>query len=438
MKHKLTWLFVLGVLLAAGSGAAWFYRGSTARVLAADAPSVPTTRVQRGSLELSVHTTGELRASRSVMIQAPSVGAGLLRLLHMVETGSAIHAGDVILEFDPTDQQYALEQAESQVAEADQQITKLEADRDAQIAQDRVDLLTAQFDVRRAQLDARLDRDLLAASEYQKRQLSLEEARHRLAQVEESVKSRAETSRAALAVAREARTKARLAADRARQNIDSLVVKSTMDGFVVARENRDASGGFFYSGMTLPEYRAGDTVFPGRPVADVFDLSEMEIRGKVNEQQRVNVSVGQSAIVESAAMPGAKLTAKVATVSGLAQSNFWSTSGPLRDFDLTLKLDRADGRLKPGTSVDLLLAGSRIDNVLHVPRQAIFEKSGKTVAYVRQGERFDARPIKPTQRTESRVAIEGLAEGTEVALVDPETAQRTGTSKSSSPTGVTK
>ena len=35
------------------------------------------------------------------------------------------------------------------------------------------------------------------------------------------------------------------------------------------------------------------------------------------------------------------------------------------------------------------------------------------------GDRFEQRPVKVAQRTESRVAIEGLAEGTEVALVDP-------------------
>jgi HlyD family secretion protein len=417
--------------LATALGAtAWFVKGSAATVLSTSAVSVPTTRVMRGPLELSVHTIGDLRASRSVMLQAPPVAGGLLRLVKMAETASAVHSGDVILEFDPTEQQYALEQAQSQVAEAEQQITKLKADREVQAAQDRVDLQAAQFDVRRAELDARLDRDLVAATEYQKRQLSLEEAHRRLAQIEEGEKSRAETSRAALAVAEEARTKAKLAAGRAQQNIESLIVKAPIDGFVVARENRDANSGPFYSGMTLPEYRAGDNVFPGRPVADVFDLSQMEIRAKVNEQQRNNVAAGQKATVESAALPQVKLSARVSAVAGLAQSDWWGSSGPLRDFDVTLKIDQADPRLRPGISVQLLLAGTRVDNVLHVPRQAIFEKSGKPVVYVRVGERFEARAVKPTQRTESRVGIEGLAEGTEVALVNPESA-KTKTSSSS-------
>jgi HlyD family secretion protein len=428
---------VVVVAIAAGVGYRFARKSGTAMLASAE-PSVPTTKVIRGALELSVHTVGDLRASKSVMLQAPSVGGGLLRLVTMVETGAAVHTGDVIMEFDPTEQQYALEQAQSQVAEADQQITKLRADSDVQAAQDKVDLLTARFDVQRAELDARLDRDLVSSSDYQKRQLSLEEARKRLVQVEESTKSRTETSRAALAVATEGRTKAKLAADRAQQNIDGLVVKATIDGFVVARENRDANNGFYYSGMTLPEYRAGDNVFPGRPIADIFDISQMEIRAKVNEQQRNNVTAGQSAVVESAALPDANLTAKVTTVSGLAQSDWWGPTGPLRDFDVTLKIDQADRRLRPGTSVRLALAGTRVEHVLHLPRQAIFEKAGKPVVYVRLGDRFEPRPITPTHRTESRVAIDGLAEGTEVALVNPEAARTKASSGASATAGVQK
>jgi hypothetical protein len=136
-------------------------------------------------------------------------------------------------------------------------------------------------------------------------------------------------------------------------------------------------------------------------------------------------------------MPGVALTARVTSVSGLAQSNWWSASGPLRDFDVTLQLDRPDPRLRPGTSVELDLAGSRVENVLHVPRQAIFDKNGKSVVYVRRGGRFEPQPVKPTQRNETRAAIEGVPEGTEVALVNPETAASMGpTTSAASPTAV--
>ncbi len=248
-------------------------------------PLVPTTRVTRGPLELSVHANGELRASKSAMLIAPSVG-GTLRILQLLDAGVSVKAGEVIAEFDPTEQQYALEQAKSELEEAEQQIVKKKADLEVQSAEDRVELLTARFDVRRAELDNLADRELISANAYAKNQLALEQARRRLEQIAADSKTRIDTNRAALALVEEKRAKAELAATRAQQNIDSLVLRAPIDGLVVIRDNRDASGGFFFSGMTLPAYRAGDNTFAGRPIADVFDLSGMELRVQVGEQDR--------------------------------------------------------------------------------------------------------------------------------------------------------
>jgi hypothetical protein len=51
---------------------------------------------------------------------------------------------------------------------------------------------------------------------------------------------------------------------------------------------------------------------------------------------------------------------------------------------------------------------------------------------VKVGDRFEQREVKVENLTESRAAIAGLPEGTEVALTDPTAARST--SNSSSPT----
>lgn len=416
-------LVVIGLfVVAALAAAARMVTGRTSPAGSTDALSVPTTRVTRGAIELSVHALGELRASKSKTMPAPAVG-GMLRLLELAETGSEVHAGDVIMEFDPMEQRYLLEQSRSELAEAEQEVTKIRADSETQVAQDQVGLLTARFDLRRAELGAISNRTLIAANDYAKRQLTLDEAKRRLVQVEEDVKSRAATSQAALAVGEAKKTRARLAAERAQQNIDSLVVKTPMDGFVVVRENRDASGGMFFSGMTLPEYRAGDNVSAGRPVVDVFDISHMEIRSRVNEQDRNNVSAGQPATVQSDSLPGRTLSAKVTLVAGTTggYNDFFGGGGPLREFDVTLEVSQPTAELRPGTTVRLLMAGTRVDDVLQVPRQAIFDRNGVPTVYLRVGDHFEVRPVKPVHRSENRIAIEGLDEGAEIALVNPDT-----------------
>ena len=411
-------------LVGAGALAARNLAGSTANVIAESGPTVPTARVSRGTLELTVHMNGDLRAVRQVSLTAPAIG-GALRVLKVLETGTAVSEGDVIMEFDPADQLYALEQADSQVLEADQEITKRRADAETQAAQDKLGLLTARFDLRRAELDATVDADLIAANELKIRQVTLQEARRKVLQAEQDIAARAVTAKAALMVLEEKRTRQKLAAERARQNIDSLVVKASIAGTVAVRDNMDAAGGFFFSGMSLPPYRVGDSVFSGRPVIDVFDLSSMEIKATVNEQERINVSARQPALVTSNAVPGESFKAIVTAVAGLGRPD--RNAGPLRQFEVTLELERPDARLRPGTSVQVVAHGKSVENALLLPRQAVFEKDGKPIVYVRGTgpSGFESREIKILHRTESRMALDGLAEGTEVALIDPNAALKT-------------
>lgn len=392
---------------------------STMSVMAEGTPVVPTTRVERGVLDIKVQVAGELRSSTQQTVMAPPTG-GALRVLSVVDSGDEVSAGDLILAFDPADQRYALEQAESELLEAEQNILKRQADVAVQDAQDQVALLTARFNVRRAELDAKVDRDLIPANEYQIRQVSLDEARKTLERTEQDVQARATVSKAGMAVLHEARMKAQMAADRARQNMEMLEVRTTIDGVVSVRENMDAfSGGVIGPGM-IPLIRAGDTINPGRPVLDVFDIEHMEIRTNVNEQERVNLSVGQSVEVRSKSAPDAVLSARVQAISGLGRA--MPQTGPLRRFDVTLALTTPDARLLPGTAVDLVMQGPRVDDALILPRQAVFEQDGALIVYVAQGTGFEPREIKVVSRGEGRLAVEGIDVGTEVALIRPQSA----------------
>ena len=167
--------------------------------------------------------------------------------------------------------------------------------------------------------------------------------------------------------------------------------------------------------------------FPGTSgyvVLEVYSGVGMEVRVKVSEQERANVVVGQTATVRADVLPGRTFRGRVLTLAGLASRGgmFDSAGGPLRQFDVAIALDQPDPRLRAGTSVRALIAGTEAKGVLTVPRQALFEKNGKSVVYIRAGELFTPREVKVTHRTESRVALDGIAEGTEVALVNPDKA----------------
>jgi hypothetical protein len=207
---------------------------------------IPTTRPTHGNIEVKVHTLGELGPLRSQTLAAPSVG-GTLQIVTLAPSGNVVHEGDIVLEFDRAEQQYNLQQAGSELDEAEQEIVKLEADGKVQASQDKLNLLHAQHEVRRAEINVS-GNEFVGKIEAEKNTLALEEARRNLTQLDADIKTHAATNRAARAVLEEKRSKARIAANFARKNIENMTVRAPLTGLVVIKENQNASGGFGFPG----------------------------------------------------------------------------------------------------------------------------------------------------------------------------------------------
>lgn len=378
---------------------------------------IPVATVKRGDLAVKIHTTGELRASHSIMLSAPPIGGGILQITHLLRTGTTVKKGDIVVEFDPSEQQYKVEQSRSELLQAEQEITKAKVNAAVQTAQDNVALLKARFDVRRAELEVGKN-ELASSIDAKKNDLALDQAKRALAQLEQDIKSHAASGEATVALALEKRTKAQLTMTQAKQNIEKMRVGSPMDGVVAIEKNVDATGGMFWGGMSLPDYREGDQTQPGNNIARVIDPAEMEASAKVNERDRSNIAIGQAAEIQLDALPGHIFRGTVKSVSGMAMKNFWEDETGGR-FEVSIQLPSSAPQLRAGFTAQIVILGDVKKNAVYVPRQALFLKDGKRVAYMKQGSAFEAREVKIQAETESRAAIEGLKPGATVALLDP-------------------
>jgi multidrug efflux pump subunit AcrA (membrane-fusion protein) len=378
--------------------------------------AVPTVQVRRGDLPVRVHTIGELRSARSTMLVGPPVG-GALQIVSLKPTGTLVSANDVVVEFDPSEQEFNLEQARSELLEVQEEIKKTNLDAAIQAAQDEVALLRARFDVRRAELEASRN-ELASAIDAQKNLLNVEEARRQLAQLEHDIPSRQTSNRASLVVLEEKLQKARLRTQQAQRAIEEMQLRAPVGGLVSVQENRGMFGGWRPPGMTFPEYREGDLVNPGATIAEVLQADQIEIKGKVDEADRTSVNAGLPAEIRIDGMPGVNLRGKVKSVAGLAARG-WGPSSQ-KKFDMIVGLDRPDSRLRAGVTAQVVILGEELKNALLIPRQAVFEREGKLVVYVPAGEGFEPREVQVKRRSESFAAVEGIGEGTVVALVNPE------------------
>ncbi|HTQ55014.1 MAG TPA: HlyD family efflux transporter periplasmic adaptor subunit [Bryobacteraceae bacterium] len=375
------------------------------------ASRVPTTRVKRGDVVITVAARGELSGGHSEMLSAPMTGGGEMAITYLREPGEMVKPGDVVVKFDTTEQEYNLKEAEADLAEAEQQVIQAKADNEAKEEEARYALLQAQTDVRTAELEARRN-PLLADIVARENTLALEEARDHLRQLQQDLANRQATSAAAIAIQEAALNKAKVKAETARQNIENMTLRAKSGGYVNIQQN--SSGNFMYYGMTLPMLQVGDTVNAGMAVAQIPDLKEWEVSARISELDRGHLSPGEAVTVSIVALPGRTFPGKIKEIGG-TQGPPWN-----RRFDCTIELTGISPGMRPGMTSNIVITTGTLPNVLWLPSQALFESDSRSFVYLAKSGSFVPHDVKLVQRSESQVVLTGVSEGDVVALAAPE------------------
>src|ERR1700730_14191165 len=318
-------LFVLG---AAYGGYRYFERMPQRQL------PVATAKVRRGDVVVRAYSRGELRAVRSATLNAPNLFS-TVQLTKLAPLGSLAKEKDLIVEFDDSERRTALEETMLEVEQIDEQMKKAKADLDIRNNQDEVELLKTRYSVRRAELEVKRN-ELLSDIDAKKNVLNLEESRRRLVQLESDIKSRQAQALAELDVFREKRAKSMIDVDNENRRIAQSKILSPITGLVSIRQNRGGFSGSF--GQQVPDIREGDTLQPGTPVADVLDLSEMEIVAKVGELDRANLREGQEVKFTLDAIPDETFHGKIKGMSGTATANPFG-GDPGKKFDVLFSVD---------------------------------------------------------------------------------------------------
>ena len=216
----------------------------------------------------------------------------------------------------------------------DEQLKKAKADLAIQQSQDAVTLLKTGYDVRRAQLDVQRN-PILADIDAKKNVLTLEQQKRALVQLQSDIQARQEQADSQLAVLQQQRDRSLIDVQRELQRIAQCKTLAPITGLVAIKQNR---AGNFNFGQQMPDIREGDTLQPGMPVADVLDLSELEVWAKVGELDRANLKEGQDATLQLDAIPDKRFNGKIKAMSGTATSDVFS-GDPSKKFDVIFSVD---------------------------------------------------------------------------------------------------
>jgi HlyD family secretion protein len=194
----------------------------------------------------------------------------------------------------------------------------------------------------------------------------------------------------------------------ARAGLQALAVTAPHDGVLILKRN--------WRGDTT---RVGDNVWNGQPLAEIPDLSTMQAEVYVLEADAGGLKVGKTATVAVESAPGVTYPARIRRVDALAKPRI--PGSPVQYFAVTLELARTDPKvMKPGQRVQANLLLDRRQDALLVPRQAVFDREGRSVVF-RKGEHgFAPVEVKLGASTMGRIVVEsGIAAGDVLALRDP-------------------
>lgn len=403
-------LSLLG-LLALLSAGVWVGYGTVQRWKQGEERGVPLATVKRGDVSFPISAKGSLQGGNSRMLMAPMTGSQQLTLMQLRKPGEMVEAGETVAVFDTTEESYKMREAEADLAEAEQLVAQSGFEAQAKEEELLAELIVAKGEVVQAELEARRN-PLLAAIVAQQNDLTLKDAREKLAKLEKEYPERKAAARANVAIQEATRKKATVLAETAKNNIEKMTLKAPVKGYVSVESNTNSN--FFFPGMTFPPYQVGDNIRPGMGVAQIPDFSNWEATAVITEADRGLLAVGQKALVRVVAVPHLELKAKV--------SNLGGTTGPPweRRFECKLTLEDKAPELRPGMSARVTISTETMKDVLWVPTQAVFESDSRKFVYVNENGTFVSKDVKLVRRGESQMVVEGLAAGMQVALASPD------------------
>jgi len=374
------------------------------------APTVPTLQVKRGEFLDVIQLQGELKAMKSVTTSAPA-NVGDLQILKVVADGAQVKPGDIVVELDPSKTQQDLAQDKSILKSAQAEIDQVRAQGRLAEETDTTAVMKAKYDVEVAKMDASKG-EIVSKIEGAEAKLKLADAEQALREAETKLKSDRAVNEATVENKRHASSKADFDAKRANHALESMTVKAPSSGTIRLIP-------VWHNGSRTP-FKAGDHIWSGAPIAELPDISSLRVSARVDEADRGRIAQWQNATVQLDAIADRQFTGKIEKIGTIATPDF-SAGWPIpENFDLEIALDQSDPRLKPGMTVQITVIVNRVENAITIPAQAAFPKSGKSVAYVWDGSRFQERDLQIERRSRDLVLVSnGLRPGDLVALKDP-------------------
>lgn len=168
------------------------------------------------------------------------------------------------------------------------------------------------------------------------------------------------------------------------------------------------------------EISVGMNVNKGQTLITIPDMSTLIVNYELPEQYRSRVKVGNDVIVTPDSIPNLKLKGRIKSIDSLpVHQIFWDKTSP-KIYRSQIELFDNNERLVSGMNVQIEIVTQRLENVLSVPVESVFEENGKFCVFRKTLMGPERAVVKLGVSDDHKVhVIEGLEDGDEIFLYRP-------------------
>ena len=310
---------------------------------------VTTETAIRKTIVQTVSATGKIQPEVEVKI-SPEVAGEIIEL--PVEDGMRVKKGDLLLKIKPDSYKALLEQQEAAISAA--KATNL---------QQKATMLKTEHDFKRA--EDLFNKKLISEQEYNAAQAA-----------DDVTKNTYESSLHEI-------ERAQAGSSQARDQLSKTTIYSPIDGTITILNSK------------LGERLVATGQFAGTEVMRVADLGHMESRVDVNENDVVNVKLGDKVEVKIDAYGDRKFNGTVYQIGNTGKTTGAGTQEEVTNFEVKIRIEDHDVVLKPALSCTADIHTNEVKDVVAVPMQAVTIRTGESNL---SPEEIEKKRQKVTQR----------------------------------------
>jgi HlyD family secretion protein len=292
--------------------------------------TVTTETAIRKTIVQTVSATGKIQPEVEVKI-SPEVAGEIIEL--PVDDGMEVKKGDLLVKVKPDSYKALLEQQEAAISAA--KATNL---------QQKATMMKSEHDFKRA--EELFQQKLISEQEYNAAEAAQDVAKNTYESSLHEIE------------------RAEAGSSQARDQLSKTTIYSPIDGTITILNSK------------LGERLVATGQFAGTEVMRVADLGHMEARVDVNENDVVNVKVGDKAELKIDAYGDRRFKGTVYQIGNTGKTTGSGTQEEVTNFEVKIRIEDHDVVLKPALSCTADIQTNEVKDVVAVPMQAVTIRTG--------------------------------------------------------------